>query len=1056
MRFLRTLLVSGGLAASSAALAQSVDVDLDRGPASELYIRKRPAAPAAPVLTPELKKLLLATETRRDEKRIEAIRLLRAFLDSKPSAEARAEGTFKLAELLWEESRRLYLLGMESYEQRLEACKQAKGGCDRPPVEPRIELAESRSLYESILRDAPGFRRTDLVLYLVGFAEKENNQEEQALDSFRRVIEEHPASPLFGDAWMMIGEHHFAQARWEEAREAYANIITRPDAPTYDLAMFKTAWCDWKLGDIDSAARRFKAVLDLAVEAERAGSASQRRRRANLRDEALEYLVVVFTEDRSISAKDVFDFLASIGGERYSKDVLVRVAESYVGQSEYERATDTFAFLIEMDPAAIKAADWQRNIVQNWVTALDAPRVFKETRTLLSSFGPGSAWAKQQRNRDALGRSLATTEELVRTIVTNLHADAQRQEKTARCTISNRQASGGARRCNPAPIVAAYEQVAASYLQYLDAFALVPAAARNVQEVRFLRAEILLFKLGQLEDAGDEYMAVGRSRPVGTRHKDALLKAMEAYEKARPRNTTGKRQLLPIDKKFAEAIDLYATLFPADPELVGVIFRNGQLFFDYGDYDEAIKRFGLIVTRYPKHPDAGPAGDRILDALNKAQDYENIEEWARRLKQAPAFADKAQQERLDRLMIEAIARSGDKYKDAGQYEKAASFYLRIASEFPRHKLAPEKMMNAGVMYESAKQPSQAAETYLALADKFPSSEQAEKAGFAAGQVYERVAYFDRAADAYEKLLSRVNDSAGTSPRLADAVFNAGRLRQALGQYDKAIAHYQLYARRYRSRPDASGVAFNIGVVYEESGEHARAEKAFSDYARTYRQSERRVIEAHLRAGRAAFRQGELKRASGLFDLALRLFRRADGKVKAEARPWAAEARYWQGELLFRDYEKVQLNVKPQLLERSLKKKSELLAKAQAVYLSVVDFEDLKWATAALFRVGQIYDGFAEALVSTPTPQGLSEAEATAYRDALDLYVVEIQDKAIELFAAGYQKAIQMQVYDQHTAKIREALGRLAADKYPPEREARARERIGDRPLDVELVTEVER
>src|SRR5205085_2596311 len=125
-------------------------------------------------------------------------------------------------------------------------------------------------------------------------------------------------------------------------------------------------------------------------------------------------------------------------------------------------------------------------------------------------------------------------------------------------------------------------------------------------------------------------LAVGKSSPVGKFHKEALLAAMSAFEAARPKGLEGKK-LAPVDKKFGEAIDLYATLFPADPELVGVIFKNGQMFYDYGEYDEAIKRFGVIVTKYPKDPNAGPAGDRILSALNKAQDYENIENWARKL-----------------------------------------------------------------------------------------------------------------------------------------------------------------------------------------------------------------------------------------------------------------------------------------------------------------------------------------------------------------------------------------------------------------------------------------
>ena len=144
---------------------------------------------------------------------------------------------------------------------------------------------------------------------------------------------------------------------------------------------------------------------------------------------------------------------------------------------------------------------------------------------------------------------------------------------------------------------------------------------------------------------------------------------MAAFEAARPKDTAGRRKLYDVDKKFGEAIDLYATLFPADPTLVGVIFKNGQMFYDYGEYDEAIKRFGVIVTKYPKDPNAGPAGDRILSALNKAQDYENIENWARKLKTRAVVRSKDQQDRLSRLIVESIQKSGDKYADAGKYEQ---------------------------------------------------------------------------------------------------------------------------------------------------------------------------------------------------------------------------------------------------------------------------------------------------------------------------------------------------------------------------------------------------
>ncbi len=1024
--------------APAAAHAQQAprEVSTTRGPASDLYIRKRPVTPEAPVLSAELKTLLTSTEKRRDDKRLEAIGMLRGFLQSKPTGEAKAEGMFKLAELLWEEARRLYLIRIEAYSRAVERCN-AKKDC-ATPQEPRIDLKEAEALYVELHAKHPGFRRMDLVTYLVGFAAKEAGREDAAMQKFEEVIQRFPRSSLVGDAWMMIGEHHFALGDWTRAKESYANI--GDDAATSDLAIFKIAWCEWKLNNPIQAAKDFKRVLDKADKALREGTAAQRRRSGSLKEEALEYLVVVFTEDRTISPKEVFDFLVSIDGEKYSRDVMIKVAESYGAQGEYERSGEAYRFLIKLDPESLKAAEHQRSIVTNWLTALDLPRAQEEIDILLDRFGPASGWAKQQKNREGLARSLELTEELVRTTAVNQHGEAQRREKLEK-----------------KPNAEAYARAAGAYEKYLAAFGGSKALAAKTIEIRYYRADILYFKLGKTEEAGDEYLAVGKSTPVREDlHKPALRNAMDAFEKARPKDTEGRKKLYDVDKKFGEAIDLYATLFPADSSLVGVIFKNGQMFYDYGEYDEAIKRFGVIVTRYPKDPNAGPAGDRILAALNKAKDYENIESWARKLKTAPSFAAKDQQERLAKLIVEAIQKSGDKHAEAGRYEQAATFYLRVPKETNDAKVGAQAWMNAGVMYEKAKLPERAADIYLDLAEKYAdrNADLAEKAAFSAGQVYEKVIYYDRAAKAYELVWMKFR----TGSRAADALFNAGLLRQALGQNKEAIAHYREYTAKFPGRKDAPDVAFNIGVVYENAGDDGPAYKAYADYARVYRSSGKRIVEAWTRAGRMSLKLGQYKRAKEELATAQRVWKGMSGKDRAAASPWAAEARYHEGELVFREYEKVTLDVKPSQLEKALKAKSKLLAQSEKVFGSVIDYQELKWATAALFRMGQVYDGFAEALATAGSkpPPSVPPDQVQAYQDTINEYVINIQDKAVELFATGYKKAIELQVYDEYTAKIREALGRLSSQKYPPEREARARERIGDRPPAPELVTEIVR
>ena len=96
MKRLALALLTALLPGVAFAQKPAQELDVQRGPASELYIRKRPPVPEAPTLSKELKTMLASTEKKRDDKRLQAIGLLRGFLGSNPTGEARADGMFKL------------------------------------------------------------------------------------------------------------------------------------------------------------------------------------------------------------------------------------------------------------------------------------------------------------------------------------------------------------------------------------------------------------------------------------------------------------------------------------------------------------------------------------------------------------------------------------------------------------------------------------------------------------------------------------------------------------------------------------------------------------------------------------------------------------------------------------------------------------------------------------------------------------------------------------------------------------------------------------------------
>ena len=76
-------------------------------------------------------------------------------------------------------------------------------------------------------------------------------------------------------------------------------------------------------------------------------------------------------------------------------------------------------------------------MVANWNSALDLDRAQEEIKVLLENFGPSTGWAKAQKNREALTRSLEQTEELTRSTAMSIHYEALRKQKTDKKTDLN-------------------------------------------------------------------------------------------------------------------------------------------------------------------------------------------------------------------------------------------------------------------------------------------------------------------------------------------------------------------------------------------------------------------------------------------------------------------------------------------------------------------------------------------------------------------------------------------------------------------------------------------
>ncbi len=317
---------------STPALADhSKELDVQRGPTSELYIRKRPPTPEAPVLSSELQELLNKTEKRRDDKRIEAIGELRSFLTSKPIGDVKAEGMFKLAELLWEERVGCFLIRMDEYGHEVEKCTQKKAACD-PPKEPKIDLKESETLYKELKTEVPGYKRMDLVTYLIGFAAKEDQREDEAMGNFQEVIAEVPdlaaLRRCLDDGRRALVRHRQELGRGEGRLRARSRQRRdeRPRDVQERLVLLEARQLDEGCRAVQGGARQAQATQELTGTAEqkrRSHGQLRRRRRSTAISSSCS------TEDPvAVGQGSVLVPASRSNGEEYSHDVMIKVAEA--------------------------------------------------------------------------------------------------------------------------------------------------------------------------------------------------------------------------------------------------------------------------------------------------------------------------------------------------------------------------------------------------------------------------------------------------------------------------------------------------------------------------------------------------------------------------------------------------------------------------------------------------------------------------------------------------------------------------------------------------------
>ncbi|HUJ24499.1 MAG TPA: tetratricopeptide repeat protein [Myxococcales bacterium] len=293
------------------------------------------------------------------------------------------------------------------------------------------------------------------------------------------------------------------------------------------------------------------------------------------------------------------------------------------------------------------------------------------------------------------------------------------------------------------------------------------------------------------------------------------------------------------------------------------------------------------------------------------------------------------------------------------------------------------------------------------------------------------------------------------------LFDAGTRAFQGGEFEKAAQYFDRLWESFPESPNRVPALWNAALSEERLGRSGEALQRFDEYIKFKDEPEaqlhaalaehelRRLDDAAARLHKLAERPGLalLTKASALMQEGVCRIEggaRADGEVVlrqaleiyedvAHEEPvdpsLPAQAEFWLGEAYRGSFHAVRLDpsaMDEKALGDALETKAEFLLSAQGHYLRCIRRGDGEWATAAGFRIGELYEALHDELLGAPLPPGLTDEQRALYQSELRKKVRDLVQKAIRVYEETLSVAQRTGASSAYVQKTQAALDRMRA------------------------------
>lgn len=818
------------------------------------------------------------------------------------------------------------------------------------------QVVTAINLFDQIEKRYPNYDKIDMVIFNNAFANQQINNDKISEKKFLKLLNYFPNSILIPDAHLALGEIHFRSRQFTKAYTHFTAMRNYPDSHVYPYGLYKAGWTKYNLQDADAALKELEDVIQYGRLVKERGVDA----RLDLRKEALFDMALFYEDVRS--SKDAFKYFETQAGELDVSPIILKLSDLY---KRHSRHNDTRIILTEF----LKKMPASNYIPEAYVELMDASEKLKKRRdvvTLLDNFynlcEASSKWSKSQAKESALACKPLFNKMAV--------GYANKWLKIWRTEESNIELADSA------------EQAFAIFLKS-------DALTEDSNKARFVFAE-LLFKRSKFREASEQYAITAKQTQDAKIGHDARYFAIIALEKAVQDKWSDKDE-----STFRLLAKDYLSKSKDAKYRLDIEFKMALISYEKGRYEEAAAIFVNLGSEYPKAEKGIKSQDLYLDILNIKKDYLALRDYSNKLR---IGASEDRQLALTKIYEESYFYIIQSLEEKGDVEGALKNYAAFVAANPDSKLTQKALWNTTQLQFKSGDLMGGANSAVKYFEKFPDTKDGIDALMKAAQTYESIGQLQEAAGVLIRL-AKADKSSKTKWNLLAADFYtlANNFKSAQPLYEGIKAEAGGQASSFRALEQLEYIA-------KQEGQTKTRENLLKEIAVSGHQPQASLASVYF--VEAAFDNKNYEEA---FNLAKKVI--SQDKLGA-SKSALARARIVQARVLEKEFRSQSVKSRLDKVQMVLTLKTEKLSKAQLAYQSAANYGDPSVAVQAYRELADCYLHYSDALRAMPTPLGLPDGEAQAFRDEMDKLAIPMEEKGIDTKVQAFNVAQEFGVSNQ--------------------------------------------